>query len=158
MEKWEYKIIKADPRADGTLDTGNFNMVLNQQGSVGWELVSCFTSADTGEVIAVLKRKINSGLAAQADRSSDNRERGSAFSGKKFRPGGEDSRTYGDKPRTYGKGSGYKENGSRYTGKDSSYAGKDSGYAGKSSGYTRKGPGSSGKSFGYKGKGSRVKE
>ncbi len=158
MEKWEYKIIKADPRADGTLDTGNFNMVLNQQGSVGWELVSCFTSADAGEVIAVLKRKINSGSAAQADQSSDNRERGSAFSGKKFRPGGEDSRTYGDKPRTYGKGSGYKENGSRYTGKDSSYAGKDSGYAGKSSGYTRKGPGSSGKSFGYKGKGSRVKE
>lgn len=163
MEKWEYKTIKSDSKTEKNPDTSNFTMVLNQQGSVGWELVSCFTLAGTGEIMAVFKRKINTGSAASEDKPFNARERGgSGFSGKKFHPRGEESssfgdkprtygdkpRTYGDKPRTYGKSAGYKGKSSGYKEKDSSYAGKDSGFSGKSSGRSGKGPGS-GKSFGY---------
>jgi hypothetical protein len=155
MEKWEYKTIQTDPRADGTLETGNFNMMLNQQGNNGWELVSCFTSADAGEVITVFKRKAGGSSTSFEDKPSGARTRSSAYSGKKFHSRGEEfpawgekPRSYGDKPRAYGKntaykekGAGSKEKGPGYAGKEFGYPGKNSGYDGKSAG-SRKGPGS----------------
>jgi hypothetical protein len=158
VEKWEYKTIKVDPKglADGALDTGNFNMVINQLGSVGWELVSCFTTSqsqlNTKEVVTVFKRKINGGSADTEDKSPDTRGRGRAYTEKRFRTSGEETRTYeekprtyGEKPRTFGKSSGYKEKGSGYSGKGSGYSGKGPGRSGKSSGYSGKGSGYSGK-------------
>lgn len=65
MERWEYKSIIVETRgfAGGLLDQAEFESELNNMGSQGWELVSCFdTNQSHGasrEVVAVFKRKIN---------------------------------------------------------------------------------------------------
>lgn len=63
MERWEYKTIKVNTKGfmGGILELHDFENEINNLGSQGWELVSCFdTSASQGvtrEVIAVFKRK-----------------------------------------------------------------------------------------------------
>ena len=177
MEKWEYKTvnIEAKGHGGGTLDISNFNMVLNQLGSVGWEMVSCF--AANQEVFAVLKRKVGGSMTELADQSQSAPARTHGYAEKgprtflKSKGYGEDrgdhpgkGSKYSDKGFGYkGKSSGYEGKASGYKGKSSGYEGKSSGYKGKSSGYGEKGAGYKGKSsgdagkgFGYKGKGSRV--
>jgi hypothetical protein len=166
MEKWEYKTFQTDMKKN--TDIGNFTMLLNQQGGLGWELVSCFTHSNTGEIISVFKRKTGGSPADFEEKSYDTHEKRPA-SGKRFRSAGEDSSTYGGpkfggpksggKTRTYGdkqggygksgvmkgketgskgKGPGFKERGAGFAGKDSGYRGKESGFTGKGSGNPRK--------------------
>lgn len=169
MEKWEYKTIQIDPKKNP--DTANMSMVFNQQGSLGWELVSCFTLSSTGEIVAVFKRKAGSPAEFEEKphgsrgKKFASQERGSA-PGKRFRYDGEQTpafgessfgekpRSYGDKPRTYGKGTGYKEKGTGYKAKASGPKEKNSGYAGKFFGDSGKESGFTGKSAGHSRKGS----
>lgn len=63
MISWEYKTIQFDTKgfAGGVLDINMFNESLNNNGTDGWELVSCFdTNQSYGasrKVIAVFKRQ-----------------------------------------------------------------------------------------------------
>lgn len=145
MEKWEYKAINVESKGsgDGTSDINNFTMVINQLGSVGWELVSCLTTnqeqGNTQAIFAILKRKISS--RENADQPSNTPERPHAYPEK-------GPRTYGDKPRTFGKSPAYGENRGPRPSKPP-YSGDkrtSSGFKGKSSGgYKGKGPGNAGK-------------
>ena len=63
MEQWEYLTWKYATGGflGGKVDTAEFQAMLNEYGSQGWELVSCF---DTGmmqgqsrDVIVVMKRR-----------------------------------------------------------------------------------------------------
>lgn len=64
MDRWEYKSLKVATKgfAGGILELEIFEKELNNLGSQGWELVSCFdTNQAQGasrEVVAVFKRKI----------------------------------------------------------------------------------------------------
>jgi hypothetical protein len=66
LDKWEYKTIKFETKGfvGGILDARNFEDELNNLGEKGWEVVSCFPTAQSSgqsrEIIAVLKRKIYS--------------------------------------------------------------------------------------------------
>lgn len=138
MEKWEYKTVNTE-----TPDINNFNMVLNQLGNVGWELVSCFTSnQEQGNIrsfIAVLKRRINSSFTDRPDRPIN-------YQGKNF--GNSDKGA----PRAYGKSGGFNENRTDFPRKNSGYSGQ--GYKGKSSGFKGKTSGYKGNNAGNEGKGS----
>lgn len=63
MIQWEYRTLEFETTgfAGGLLDVRDFNSTLNEYGSDGWELVSCFdTNQSHGasrRVIAVLKRQ-----------------------------------------------------------------------------------------------------
>ncbi|WP_219836092.1 DUF4177 domain-containing protein [Paenibacillus sp. R14(2021)] len=63
MEKWEYKTLtyKTGGFLGGKLDPEEFEGLLNEYGTEGWELVSCFdTSKSQGQsrdVIAIFKRR-----------------------------------------------------------------------------------------------------
>jgi len=63
MERWEYKTIKYKTGGflGGKIDPEEFEVELNQYGSEGWELVSCFdTSMGQGasrDVVVVFKRR-----------------------------------------------------------------------------------------------------
>ncbi len=161
MEKWEYKTINIETKKVGEAipDSSNFNMVINQLGNVGWELVSCFTINQeqgwTRELIAVLKRRINSGLTDLPDQNIEGKAYGNRENG---------ARTHAKAPRSFGTSPKYSEESHGYKGKSPGYAGKSSGYKGKNSGYAgtdsrhpaksswdaKKGPGYTG----YKGKSS----
>lgn len=153
MEKWEYKTISIETKGlgEGTPDISNFNMVINQLGNVGWELVSCFTTNQeqgyTRAVIAVLKRKTSNSMTEQ---SSDiqGRAHGHAERG---------GRAHEGAPRTFGKSRGYAENRAGHPGKSSTYSEKSYGYKGKSSGFKGKASGYKGKSSGYAEKGAGYK-
>jgi hypothetical protein len=160
LEKWEYKTINIETNktGEGKSDSNNFNMVINQLGNVGWELVSCFTfnqeQGCTRELIAVLKRKINSGLIDLPDQSSN-------IEGKAYGHRENGARTHAKAPRSFGTSPKYSEEGHGYKGKSPGYAGKSSGYKGKNSGYTGTDSGHPAKSSwdvkkgtGYKGKSS----
>jgi len=63
LEKWEYTSIKVEPKGfmGGILDVSHFDNELNNFGEQGWELVSCFSTAQDGgksrEIVAVFKRR-----------------------------------------------------------------------------------------------------
>ena len=63
MDKWEYKSIKSDAKGmmGGILEISNFDNRLNDLGEQGWELVSCFSTAQaygqSREIISVFKRR-----------------------------------------------------------------------------------------------------
>ncbi len=150
MEKWEYKTIKIDSKGskNGIPDTGDFNMTLNQLGSIGWELIFCFPvncgQTSISETIAVFKRRTN-------PVSADSRFASPRTPGKKSRSPKEDS-------RSYGKSLGYKGKSFESDRDSTGYKGKSFGKAGKSPGaYGEKPksygePRTYGKSSGYKGK------
>lgn len=62
MDKWEYKSIKSEAKGmmGGILKIDNFDNRLNELGELGWELVSCFATAQaygqSREIISVFKR------------------------------------------------------------------------------------------------------
>jgi len=62
MQKWEYRTVKVEANGfmGGVVDTSSFDIMLNQLGGQGWELVSVFdTNMHHGasrEVVAVFKR------------------------------------------------------------------------------------------------------
>ncbi len=160
MEKWEYKTIniEVNKTKEGKSDSNNFNMVINQLGNVGWELVSCVTFNQeqdcARELIAVLKRKINSGLKELPDQSAN-------IEGKAYGNRGKGARTYDKPPRSFEtspkyseEGHGYKGKSPGYAGKSSGYKGKNSGYAGTDSGHPAKNSWDAKKGTGYKGKSS----
>ncbi len=151
MEKWEYKTINIESKelGEGMPDISNFNMVINQLGNVGWELVSCFTTnqeqGHTRAVIAVLKRKIGNIATEHGNQSSNILGRAHG------------ARTREEAPRTFGKSRGYAENRADHPGKSSTYTDKGHGYKGKDSGFKGKASGFKGKSTGDAGNGSRKK-
>jgi len=63
LEKWEYISIKVETKGlmGGILDVSHFDNELNNFGEQGWELVSCFSTAQDGgksrEIVAVFKRR-----------------------------------------------------------------------------------------------------
>jgi hypothetical protein len=63
MERWEYRTLKykAGGFLGGKIDTDEFEQALNEQGSEGWEVISCFdttkSEGSTREVIVVFKRR-----------------------------------------------------------------------------------------------------
>jgi hypothetical protein len=63
METWEYKTIQFEATGimGGILDVRSFQDELNNLGTQGWELVSCFdTNMNQGQtryVLAVFKRR-----------------------------------------------------------------------------------------------------
>lgn len=63
MEKWEYKTTKFQTGGffGGKLDANEFELMLNNMGEQGWELISCFdTSQAQGasrDVVTVFKRR-----------------------------------------------------------------------------------------------------
>ena len=63
LEKWEYTSIKVEAKGfmGGILDISHFDNELNNFGEQGWELVSCFSTAQDGgksrEIVAVFKRR-----------------------------------------------------------------------------------------------------
>lgn len=63
LEMWEYRTIKVKFKGitGGILEISEFDEELNQMGSQGWELVSCFSSNSANgysrEAIAVFKRR-----------------------------------------------------------------------------------------------------
>ena len=63
MDSWEYKAIQFEAKGimGGILDLQSFQKELNDLGSKGWELVTCFdTNMNQGQsryVITVFKRK-----------------------------------------------------------------------------------------------------
>jgi len=150
LEKWEYKTINIETNktGEGKPDSNNFNMVINQLGNVGWELVSCFTfnqeQGCTRELIAVLKRKINSGLIDLPDQTSN-------IEGKAHGHREKGARTHAKVPRSFGTSPKYSEEGHGYKGKSPGYAGKSSGYKGNSSGYEGKSAGYNSTSSSYTG-------
>ena len=64
MERWQYQTVQFEGKGvmGGILDLNAFQDELNQLGSDGWELVTCFdtnmSQGQTRYVIAVFKRKI----------------------------------------------------------------------------------------------------
>lgn len=150
MEKWEYKTISSESKgpSEGRLNIENFNMILNQLGNVGWEMVSCFPAQQeqgpVRELIAVLKRKISSGSADYSDRPAGSPGRAQSYPGK--------GSSYSEK--SYG----YKGKSSGFEGKAPGYKGKSSGFTGKGTGYKGKSSGNSGKGFGPKGRGPGSRE
>lgn len=64
MQNWEYKTIKVDVKGvlGGVVDTSAFDVLLNQLGLQGWNLVSVFdTNMFNGasrEIAAVFKREV----------------------------------------------------------------------------------------------------
>jgi len=64
MQKWEYKTIKASAKGllGGVVDTSAFDVLLNQLGQQGWNLVSVFDTnmidGTSREIVAVFKREI----------------------------------------------------------------------------------------------------
>ncbi|NLK88057.1 MAG: DUF4177 domain-containing protein [Clostridiaceae bacterium] len=64
MERWQYQTVQFEATGfmGGIINLDNFQGELNQLGSEGWELVTCFdTNMNQGQsryVIAVFKRKI----------------------------------------------------------------------------------------------------
>jgi hypothetical protein len=63
MDKWEYTSIKLETKGilGGILEEESFDTELNRLGEQGWELVSCFPTAQgygqSREVISVFKRR-----------------------------------------------------------------------------------------------------
>jgi len=63
LEKWEYRTIKVEAKGmmGGILEIDHFNNELNTLGELGWELVSCFSTAQADgqsrEIISVFKRR-----------------------------------------------------------------------------------------------------
>ncbi len=64
MQKWEYKTIKTEAKGllGGVVDISGFDVLLNQLGSQGWDLVSVFdtnmaVNGASREIVAVLKRE-----------------------------------------------------------------------------------------------------
>ena len=64
MEKFEYKTLFTDAKGvlGGKVDQSAFQMELNELGSLGWELVSTVSAAQsygsTRWIISVFKRKV----------------------------------------------------------------------------------------------------
>jgi hypothetical protein len=64
MERWQSQTVQFEAKGfmGGIIDLDSFQGELNQLGSEGWELVTCFdTNMSQGQsryVIAVFKRKI----------------------------------------------------------------------------------------------------
>ena len=64
MDRWEYRTIKIETKGfwNKKLDVNEFDLQLNDLGSAGWELVSCFDTSqyqgESKEVIAVFKRRV----------------------------------------------------------------------------------------------------
>jgi hypothetical protein len=65
MDRWQYQTVQFETKGflGGILDLDAFQDTLNQLGSQGWELVTCFdTNMSEGQsryVIAVFKRKVD---------------------------------------------------------------------------------------------------
>lgn len=63
MTKWEYQSVRVETHgiSGGILETDEFDALLNQMGSEGWELVGVFTTIHRGGttrfVIATFKRQ-----------------------------------------------------------------------------------------------------
>ena len=63
LEKWEYRTIKVEAKGmmGGILEVDNFDNELNILGELGWELVSCFSTAQaygqSREIVSVFKRR-----------------------------------------------------------------------------------------------------
>lgn len=59
MEQWEYRTIKVDAKGmfGGVVDTSAFDVLLNQLGHQGWNLVSVF---DTNMVLNGASRETES--------------------------------------------------------------------------------------------------
>jgi hypothetical protein len=64
MQKWEYKTIKVEAKGmlGGVVDTSAFDVLLNQLGLQGWNLVSVFDTnmvvhGASREIVAVFKRE-----------------------------------------------------------------------------------------------------
>lgn len=63
MEKWEYTSTKFETRGmfGGILEEKPFEKELNKLGEQGWELVTCFPTAEaygrSKEIVAVFKRR-----------------------------------------------------------------------------------------------------
>jgi hypothetical protein len=67
MEQWEHLTIELQPKSKGkilrgTWDAGYFSEQIQSYGKEGWELVSCFSVAETygwsNLVFAIFKRKM----------------------------------------------------------------------------------------------------
>jgi len=64
MQKWEYKTIKAETKGllGGVVDTSAFDVILNQLGHQGWNLVSVFDTnmlhGQSREIVAIFKREV----------------------------------------------------------------------------------------------------
>ncbi|WP_348705038.1 DUF4177 domain-containing protein [Acidovorax soli] len=63
MQKWEYKTMKVEAKGllGGVVDAGALDVLLNQLGSQGWNLVSVFDTnmlhGQSREIVAIFKRE-----------------------------------------------------------------------------------------------------